>query len=97
MSLRPSGFWCDICNRPMVVEMFLNRPLNAFNVSCCDDTLHCHVTCQDVLIEATKNPDALNPSILPDGPMKNLLERVIKHNKAAEESTASALMNRGDE
>lgn len=97
MSLRSSGFWCDVCNRPMVTEMFLNKDLNGFKPSCTEETLHCHSTCKILVIESTKNPAAPNPSILPDGPLKDLFERFIKRNHAAEESTASALMNRGDE
>jgi hypothetical protein len=77
MSLRSSGFYCDVCNSPMVMEMFLNKPIKGFSLSCSPDKLHAHDKCMELIEPACKAED---PNMLPPGPLRELLENVKAHN-----------------
>jgi len=81
MSLRSSGLYCDICNQPMLVEMFFEHPVIGFRFKCSPDLLHCHNDCEPLL---TKVRESLDETILPHGPIRDLLTRVKAHNEKLE-------------
>lgn len=88
MSLRPSGFWCDVCNEPMTTEMLLDKPIRGFKLSCSPTELHTHDNCEELLISACDGP---KPDLLKGGPLKDLLTRVVEHNKKYEEKHGNSV------
>ena len=87
MSLRSSGFWCDVCNKPMVSEMFLNKPIPSFKVTCSPDQMHNHKECEKLI---TQSVASMDETILPAGsPLGDLLKRVKEHNAKFEENHES--------
>lgn len=78
MSLRPSGFWCDVCNSPMISEALQNKPIKSFKVSCSPTEMHYHDGCSDLIEQAVGSMDETK---LPVGsPLGDLLKRVKEHN-----------------
>lgn len=78
MSLRPSGFWCDVCNSPMAMEMLLNTPIKSFKLSCSPSEMHFHDKCEPLIKPAV---ELLDTEKLPsDSPLGDIIRRVIAHN-----------------
>jgi hypothetical protein len=78
MSLRLSGFWCDGCNKPMVTEMFLNKPIKSFTLTHFQETFHYHDECKDMIAKAV---ESLDPSLLPAGsPVGDAIRQIKEHN-----------------
>lgn len=85
MSLRPSGFWCDVCNNPMASEMLLNTPIKSFKLSCSKSEMHFHDNCLPLLEKSTSTEDE---TILPvDSPLGRLIKQVKEHNAKLESPT----------
>ncbi len=70
-------------------EVLLNTPIQGFKMSCSPNELHYHSNdkCGQLLDAAVK---AMDPTMLPNGPVRDLLERVNAHNKRIEDETKVA-------
>jgi hypothetical protein len=89
MSLRQSGFWCDVCNSPMVTEMLFNQNIGSFKVACSPTELHYHDKCWEIGKKALMLAD--DSLLKEDSPLGILIRRVNEHNAGvakAEKATA---------
>lgn len=72
MSLRSSGLWCDVCNRPMMAAMAGASEQGGFKLSISPARMNACQECRPLLGDDMKARD------LPRGPLRDLLERYEK-------------------
>lgn len=85
MSLRSSGLWCDVCNKPFLTEILTGETVQSFKVAASNNTLHTHKVCSE-LIEPACN--AQDETLLPAGsPLGDLIRRVKVHNAKIDSQT----------
>ena len=82
MSLRQSGFYCDICNKAMVTEMMINKRIKSFKMEGFDNTFHYHDSCKPILenVLETGNKELLEK----DTPIYECIRQIEEHNKKFE-------------
>lgn len=78
MSLRSSGFWCDVCNGVMLKEVILGESIQSFKISCSPTPLHAHDECMKLIEPACKAQD--ETMLPPDSPLGDIIRRVKIHN-----------------
>jgi hypothetical protein len=81
MSLRSSGFWCDICDKPMVTEMLLNQPIKSFTMQHFDAVFHYHEGCRPLLESAIASGD--ESGLNPGAPVADCIRQIKAHNARA--------------
>ena len=67
MSIRSSGVWCDICNKPILMGGF-----QPFKVSISPTPMDSCKQCRPLVV------DDINYSELPEGPLRGLIKRAVQ-------------------
>ena len=70
MTVRQSGIWCDVCNKPKPLEPTTVMKITGVS----PETMHCCDECKPSMDKWNETRDT---NYMPEGPLKDMFEKAI--------------------